>query len=101
MGKSMQKQWDENYMAIPRDQPEPFEINALRCKPANATPIESHRLFSGFVNQSSPPSYPGHPYDNLPFHLTDNPRPTAAAIVALCMFVGVAVACGLALWVTL
>ena len=40
----------------------------------------------------------GHPYDNLPCHLTDNPRPTAAAIVALCLLAGVAGAFGLALW---
>ena len=40
----------------------------------------------------------GHPYDNLPCHLTDNPRPTAAAIVALCLLAGVAGEFGLALW---
>lgn len=48
-----------------------------------------------------PPSYTGHPYDNLPCHLTDNPPPTAAAIVALCLVGGAAVAFGLALWVAL
>lgn len=42
--------------------------------------------------------YTGHPYDNLPCRLTDNPRQTAAAIVALCLIVGVAGAFGLALW---
>lgn len=42
-----------------------------------------------------------HPYDNLPCHLTDNPRPTAAAIVALCLIVGVAGACAVALMVIL
>ena len=40
-----------------------------------------------------------HPYDTLLCHIEDNPPPTAAAIVALCLVGGAAVAFGLALWV--
>lgn len=40
-----------------------------------------------------------HPYDTLPCHIEDNPPPTAAAIVALCLIGGAVLAFGLALWV--
>ena len=43
-----------------------------------------------------PSTGPRHPFDT--YGTDGDPRPTAAAIVVLCVLAGVALACGLVVW---